>query len=330
VPNMVAGHCGADDCTISIPNLLNKTAIKITYAACIGIDTTTKTVHLNNGMTQNYDVLSIDATPQMDKDVIEAQIPGAKEHAVFVQPLEQFVKLWPQIEAHAEQKKLRIGVIGASAIGIEMAMALKHRLPSCAVTLVSGPLALTASYSANVQKRLLQVLKQRNITLLQDIVVRIEAAQLNLASGASLACDIPILTVGDQAPTWLKYIGSGSQLALDEQGNIAVNAYLQSISHGNVFATGDKVARSDTAINAPLAKNEAIAKRVGPTLYANLLGSLMNQPLKENPHFLQTLNLINCGDRNAIASWGNMAIQGKWAWHWKNVIDQRWLRLYQL
>jgi NADH dehydrogenase FAD-containing subunit len=46
VPGMVAGHYSADDCTISIPRLLDNnistSAIKITYAACTGIDTETQ------------------------------------------------------------------------------------------------------------------------------------------------------------------------------------------------------------------------------------------------------------------------------------------------
>ena len=322
VPGLVAGHYSADDCTISLPKLLDHSAIKITYAACTGIDTATQTVHLNNGRTQHYDVLSLDTGSVMDRDVIDALIPGAKEHAVFVRPMEKFVKLWPQIETHAEQKQLRIGVIGAGAAGIELAMALKHRLPSCTVTLITGPVPPATGYSASVQKRVLQALKKCNITVLQDSCMRMDASQLYLASGASLACNVPLLTIGGHAPAWLKDSG----LALVERGYLAVNAFQQSTSHPNVFAAGDVASRTDT----PHAKSGVFAVRTGPALYANLRASLMKQALKEHPVVLRTLNLISCGERSAIASWGNVTLQGKWVWRWKNVIDHRWLRLYKL
>lgn len=321
VPGMVAGHYSADDCSISLPKLLDQTAIKITYSVCTGIDTATQTLHLSNGTTQHYDVLSLDTGSVMEKVVIDAQIPGAKEHAVFVRPLEQFAKLWPQIEAHAEQKQLRIGVVGAGASGIELAMALKHRLPTCTVTLVSGPVPPAAGYAASVQKRVLTALKKRNITVLQDSVVRIDASQLYLASGASLACDMPLLTISGHAPTWLQDSG----LALDEHGYLTVNAFQQSTSHPNIFAAGDVASRHD----APHPKSGVFAVRAGPVLYTNLLASLTKQPLKEHPVVKQTLNLITCGERIAIASWGNITLQGKWVWRWKNVIDQRWLRLFK-
>lgn len=321
VPGMVAGHYSANDCTISLPKLLDHTAIKITYAACAGIDTTTQTVHLNNGTTLHYDVLSLDTGSVMNRDVIDALIPGAKEHAVFVRPMEQFVKLWPQIEIHAQGKSLRISVIGAGAAGIELAMALQHKLPHCHISLVTGPVPPATGYSTSVQKRVMQALKKRNITVLQDSCVRMDASQLYLASGASLACDMPWLTIGGHAPAWLKDSG----LALDEYGYLAVNAFQQSTSHANVFAAGDVASRIDT----PHTKSGVFAMRTGPALYANLLASLTKQSLKAHPVVQRTLNLISCGERSAIASWGNVTLQGKWVWRWKDVIDHRWLQLYK-
>jgi NADH dehydrogenase FAD-containing subunit len=338
VPGLVAGHYSTDDCTISIPDLLDNSnissVIKITYAACTGIDTATQHLRLSNGTVLHYDVLSLDTGSVMDKDVIDAQIQGAKEHAVFVRPMEQFVKLWPQVLAHAQTRALRISVIGAGATGIELAMALQYQLPHCHISLITGPVPPATGYSPNVQKRVMQALKQRNITVLQDSCVRMDATQLYLASGANLACDMPILTIGGHAPSWLADTG----LALDERGYLAVNAFQQSTSHPNVFAAGDIASRVDT----PHAKSGVFAVRTGPALYANLLASLMQpskrHPLKQHPVVQRTLNLISCGNKSAIACWGtswgtfptSLTLQGHWVWRWKYVIDQRWMRLYKL
>ena len=326
VPGMVAGHYSADDCTISIPNLLDKTAIKITYAACTGIDTETQHLRLSNGTVLHYDVLSLDTGSVMDKDVIDTHIPGAKEHAVFVRPIEQFVKLWPQVLEHAQTRALRISVIGADATGIELAMALQFQLPHCHISLITGPAPPATDYPPSVQKRVLQAMKDRNITVLQDSSVRMDGQQLYLASGANLACDMPVLTMGGHAPRWL----ADSGLALDERGYLTVNAFQQSTSHPHVFAAGDIASRVD----APHVKSGVLAVRTGPALYANLLASLMKQPknypFKAHPVVHRTLNLISCGQRIAIASWGNATLQGTWIWHWKNATDHRWLRLYKL
>lgn len=338
VPGMVAGHHSADDCTISIPHLLDKTAIKIAYTACTGIDTVTQHIQMTNHAgvvtTLHYDVLSLDTGSVMDKDVIDQQIPGAKEHAVFVRPLEQFVKLWPQVLEHAMSRPLRISVIGAGATGIELAMALQHQLPHCHISLITGPVPPATDYSANVQQCVMRALKKRNITVLQDSCVRMDGKHLYLASGASLASDMPLLTIGGNPPSWL----ADSGLAVDERGYLSVNELQQSTSHPNVFAAGDIASRVD----APHAKSGVFAVRAGAALYHNLHATLLKQPkshpLKAYPIEPRSLNLISCGNKTAIASWGTnggtnpqgLALQGHWVWRWKNVIDQRWMRLYKL
>jgi pyridine nucleotide-disulfide oxidoreductase family protein len=330
VPGMVAGHYSDDDCTISIPKLLDHAAIKTTYAACTGIDTVTQHIQMVNseGMTStlHYDVLSLDTGSMMDRDVIDARIPGAKEHAVFARPMEQFAKLWPQVLAHAQSRALRISVIGAGAAGIELSMALQHQLPHCHITLISGSLPPATGYSAHVQQRVMRTLKKRNITVLQDTCTHMDGKLLYLASGASLASDMPLLAIGGHAPPWL----ADSGLALDEHGYLAVNDLQQSTSHPNVFAAGDIASRVD----APHAKSGVFAVRAGAVLYQNLLATLMKQPksypLKAYPVVQRTLNLISCGDKTAIASWGRLALQGHWVWRWKDAIDQRWLQLYKL
>jgi NADH dehydrogenase FAD-containing subunit len=120
----------------------------------------------------------------------------------------------------AQSRALRVAVIGASAAGIELAMAIQHRLPTSSVTLVTEGASVADRDTSAVQQRVVKALKQRNITVLADMAVSIQAGEVALASGARLACDIPVITIGAQAPAWL--IDSG--LALDPQGFIAVDA----------------------------------------------------------------------------------------------------------
>jgi hypothetical protein len=72
-----------------------------------------------------------------------------------------------------------------------------------------------------------KALKQQSITLLHDAVRSIEATQVYLASGASLACDVPLLAAGVQPPAWL----SESGLPLDAQGDFLGDLHALSPSH---------------------------------------------------------------------------------------------------
>jgi len=218
------------------------------------------------------------------------------------------------------ERALRIAVIGAGAAGVELAMAVRHRLPQSAVTLVTGDTAVGANYPAPVQLRLQAALKLRHITVLQDTAIGLTADEVRLGCGAGLACDVALLTTGGQPPTWL----ANSGLALDAQGFIAVDQYQRSTSHDHVFAAGDVCTRTDR----PLARSGVYAVRAGPALARNLTAATTGGTLQAHMPPGSTLNLLSCGDRYAIASWGSFSAQGRWVWWLKNWIDRRFLARY--
>jgi NADH dehydrogenase FAD-containing subunit len=142
-----------------------------------------------------------------------------------------------------------------------------------------------------------------------------------LSHGARIACDAALLTVGAHAPGWLRDSG----LALDERGFIATGASLQSLSHAQVFAAGDVASRFD----APHAKSGVYAVRAGPPLARNLRRAMNGTALLGYTPPERTLNLLSCGDKMAIASWGECSTQGRWVWWWKNRIDRAFVARYR-
>jgi NADH dehydrogenase FAD-containing subunit len=253
-------------------------------------------------------------------------MPGALAHALFVRPIESFARFWPQVIAKARGQKTQLAVVGAGAAGLELAIAAAHALGSPAgaagtrVTLVTGGQAPGASFPAATQRRIAKALARLRVDVLEDACVGIESDEIRLASGARLACDLPLLAVGAQAPAWL----AASGLALDGQGFMQVNAFQQSTSHAAVFAAGDVASRMD----APHAKSGVYAVRAGPPLLANLLSALNGQPLAPYRPQKRTLYLLSCGSQQAIAVWGGFSVQGAWVWRWKNSIDRRFVATY--
>jgi NADH dehydrogenase FAD-containing subunit len=315
LPGFVAGHYTLQDCVIPLEPLVQRSGIRWIQHSVTAVDAQQQTVHLDDGSTVPFDWLSVNTGPVQDRESVERSLPGAREHALFVRPVEAFAALWPRVAEMGDTRPLRIAVIGAGASGFEMALAVRHRLPTCAMTLVCGRQPPGANHSPAMQQRLQAILKQRNVTVLQDVAVGMKADSVQLGCGADLACDVPLLATRGQAPRWL----SESGLALDDQGFLAVDLYQRSTSHSRVFAPADAGSRMDR----PLARSAVHAAQAGATLAVNLAAALAGSALKAHQPPDASLNLLSCGDRYAVGTWKQFSAQGWWLWWLKDGIDRR-------
>jgi NADH dehydrogenase FAD-containing subunit len=243
----------------------------------------------------------------VDRDTVELAMPGARRNALFIRPLENFVQLWPQLQALAGDRALQVAVVGDGVPAIELAMAVAHALAAphgSRVTLVAGDAPLLLDHGAVLQRRVQARLKALNITVLQDQCCGINEGALQLRSGATLVCDAPLLATGAGTPRWLLEAG----LQLDESGELLLNERLQSESHRQVFVVPDE---------APV--------EVGTALEANLRTAILGGALRKVPLDLSRLKVVGCGDGRAIAVWGPLSLEGREVWHWKDRRDRRQL-----
>ena len=307
LPGYVAGDYALDEVRIALDPLVEASGVTYVAAHVHSLDATGRRIQLTSGDALPYDVLSVDAEPTLEREAVEHAMPGARRNALFVHPYEAFVQLWPQLQALAQECALQVAVIGGDLAAVELAMAVAQALNSphgSRVSLIAGDTPLLADQPAGLQRRVLSRLKAMHITVLQDRCVGLDGHAIQLASGATLLCDAPLLALIAGTPAWLTQAG----LQADEAGELVVNERLQSESHRQVFVV------------PPHAPPET-----GPVLEANLRTAMGGGNFKKAPVGPVRLRTVSCGDGHAIAAWGFLAIEGREVWNWKDRRDRRQL-----
>lgn len=318
VAGYVAGRYALDACSVAIEPMVRASAVTWLRRSAVGLDANQSRVRLDDGTELGYQWLSINTGATQDREQTELDLPGAREHGLFVRPFTALGALWPKVIELAATRALRIAIVGGGDTAIELAMAIRHRLPQVALTVIAGHAGIAPGQSAAMRERLVCALKQRRINVLPDQATRLNDAELTLGSGARLACDVALIASGVAAPPWLHNSG----LARDASGFVTVDACHRSSSHANVFAAGDVSSRLDGL----LPRNGRAAMRAGPTLAANLAAVTAGREATPYTPSNHSLKLLACGDGRAIANWGNHVVQGRLAWWCKDWIDRAFVR----
>jgi NADH dehydrogenase FAD-containing subunit len=320
VPGLVAGHYAVDQCVIPLAPLAQ--AARRAAARDAGRGPGCRPTRAAPGRRRaiGYDLLSLDTGSVMDRD----RIPGAREHGLFVRPIEHFVRLLDPLLALARERVLDVVVVGGGAAGVELAMALQHRLAGqgderARVALVTGGPPPLAGYPQTVIERGLKALAARRITVFQDSCARIEAGALHLGSGRPPG----LRRAGHRHRRRCTALPADSGLQLDERGFVLTGATLQSLSATPRCwppATWPRapMRRTRAAASMPCAP----ARRWLPTCVPWPPAAATAAPPQP-----RTLNLLSCGSR-AIASWGGWSTQGRWVWWWKDRIDRAFIARY--
>jgi selenide,water dikinase len=313
VPGLIAGRYGEDDVAIDVVPLARDAGVHLRIGSAVALDATARQVTLADGEQVGYDVLSINTGGTQDRD----RIPGAREHALFVRPIESLLSLWQPTRALADERPLAVVLIGGGAAAVELALAVRTALGARAELSIVAEELLLASYPEGVRRRAVRALKRARVQVLPGRCSAIERRHVIVGDAMRVVCDVPIIATGSDAPAWL----AGSGLALDERGFVRVGATLQSASHANVFAAGDVIVRED----APHPRSGVYAVRAGPVLAANLRAFVAGGTLAPYAPQPRSLNLLATGNGSAIASWGTWSAQGRLMGWWKDRIDRAFI-----
>lgn len=336
LPGYIAGQYRYDDVHLDLRPLAEFARCRLFHSKVTGIDTTAQLVFSDNRPPVKYDLLSINIGSIPD----HGNIPGVQTYTIPVKPVNKFIAQFEmmihQVLNDAEFK--RIAVVGGGASSVEIILAIQQRLQqemarndskdkTVQYTLISASNTLLAAHNQSVQKKILKLFQQRNIQVELDSCIsnisvegQSNCKTIVCNNGRRFQADAIIWCTSASTTAW----PGESGLMVDDKGFIQVNDYLQSVSHSNVFSAGDIA----SLVNYRLPKSGVYAVRQGTPLFHNIRRFVLGQQLvayKPQKHFL---SLLNCADHTAVASRGALAVQGAWAWKYKNWIDVRFMNTY--
>jgi len=323
LPGFIAGHYSHADCHIDLDTLCAAAGIIRVSATVSALDLQARVAHCGTAPDQPFDMLSIDT----GSNPVIAPIPGATEHGIAIKPVAAFLERWERLRelSRIAEHPLHIAVVGAGAAGVEVILAMQHRIAAdggrARYTLIGNEQVILGVHPRGVQRRFERILLERGIVLrTRTTVSRAETGALLLNGGERLPCDEAIWVTGAAAPSWPRASG----LRTDAAGFILVDRHLQSLSHPGVFAAGDVASMAET----PHPKSGVYAVRHGPVLAENLRRMLRSETLADYRPQKISLALISTGNRHAVASYGPISFGGDWVWQWKDRIDRSFMQRY--
>jgi selenide,water dikinase len=324
VPGYFAGHYEVDDCSIDLGSLAARARAKAVFTSASLVSPAAREVICANATVIPYDVLSMD----VGSSPAAAKVKGVEQHAIMLRPLEKAMKAWSRVLARAREGKIgAVTLVGAGAAGVELALAMEYRFRKEMgeapphVRIITDAASAVPEFAPGARNRLRRRLMRRGIGLhASNAVSEVGPASVRTEHGHEFASEAVFWTAGSAAHDWIGDCG----FATDARGFLLTNDFLQSVSHPNVFATGDCATQQGRA----LPKAGVFAVRAARLLAANLRAALEAGPLLPYVTGKRYLALVSTGERHAVGVWNGFSWEGDWVWRWKDRIDRRFVERY--
>ena len=289
----------------------------------VGLDLERKVVRTDRDELIEFDLLSIASGPAVDFD----RIPGSRDFALPIRPLDNFVEGWARIHAHAltTEAPLRLTVIGAGAGGVEIALAMKYRLAVCRdrvrVQLVTGTGSILPGHGMRARALVKDALLRQGVRLVEGAVRHLERG-LGATRGrrrAPVRCDHPGHRCGSRSV-------AGRERAGHRRARIHPRHAEPAVGVASVRVRGRR--RRDLCRRPPrqvprVRRARGTAARPEPDRHARrpAAGAVPAAAPRAVPDRHRP--------RHAVASWGQLAVSGNAVWQWKDRIDRAYVAKFR-
>lgn len=326
LPGLVAGHYRRDALEIDLVRLARFAGARLLIGAVTEIDARSRRIAVDGHGEIAYDVASVDVGIHSAM----RELPGFAAHGMAVKPLGPFAQTWERFVARvtAGDAAPRMAVIGGGIAGVELAMAMAHRLrqamqragaaPERAeITLIERSAQITPD-TPGPRTRLLRALGEMGVTVMTDAqVAEITDTEVILSDGRRINAAFTAGAAGARAHPWIAESG----LPVTDHGFLRVGPDLRVEGTETLFAAGDCAHLS----HAPRPKAGVFAVRAAPVLRDNLRATLSGGRLRRFRPQRHYLKLVSLGEKSALAEKAGLTVSGPLLWHWKDRIDRRFM-----
>lgn len=323
VPGFIEGRFGPEEIGIDLRALCSAAGSRLVIGRATRIEAASKTVTLEDRSSLSYDVGSV---------AVAGREGGALTHAQSGGTLDRVTALAATLDGLAAEPKpepRRVVVIGASEMGIELALAARARLDKARATdviisVLDGRSELFGGRLPAWSDLVERVLARHDITLrLGTGAAEVGADFVRLSDGRVHPTDVAVWAHGPHAEPLFRDSG----LPVDNHGLLSLDDTLQVQGNPALFATG----AGTSLISAPRAPtSEASSLRMGEVLVRNLEAALAgSDPTRRYRPRDRDLTLLNAGDGRALLFYGPVAMASGWAMRLKDSLDRRFVRRFR-
>ena len=321
IPGWLAGSYRWDECCSDFAHLCRRAGVQLFLDSVMSLDPLHSELMLTSGKSISYDWLSLN---------IGSTLPPPPGDGVFVLPMRPLSALnarWETLLAHccglAPGVDFRLVTVGGGAAGVETVLAAQQRLPrlvpevNFSFSLATQGEEILPGMAKGAACLLRSRLERQGIEVITHFCA--DHVSPNGIVGTDrriLSADAVLWATGAQAHSWPRASG----LMTDESGFVVIDPMLRSLSHPNIFATGDCAGWKPS-----LPKAGVYAVRMGPVLAHNLIALVQGLPLQPYVPQRRALALIGSGEGSAVAAWGPFSCSGSWVWRWKQLLDRRFV-----
>jgi NADH dehydrogenase FAD-containing subunit len=286
------------------------------------VDPVRRALRLASGDEVPYDVASFNTGSEVPADLL-----AVRGDAVYpVKPVENLLAARNKVLAAGAGTRFRAIVVGGGTAGVEVAANLGRLAEEsgriAGITLVSRS-SILPDFPEKARVLALDALARWGIETSEGVAAReVVDGGVVLENGMLLESDLVFVAVGIR-PT---AIFRNSGLPTGKDGGLLVNAFLQCVSHPELFGGGDCISLA----GIPLKRVGVYAVRQNRPLHENLRASLEGKPLRRFDPGGPYLLILNLGDGTGIFRRKGIVWGGPLAFRFKDYLDRRFMKKFQL
>jgi NADH dehydrogenase FAD-containing subunit len=323
-PGMLSGIYRPQEVRFHIKKMAEDGGAAFKEGKVVRIDPDRRLLFLVSGEETPYDVVSFNTGSEVP---VESFITMSHDHIFPVKPVINLLRARQTIlSVLGEGRRLNFVVVGGGAAGLEITAnlwRLVHEAQGIGkITNVAGK-RLMSGAPEKVRDLATSSFSKRGVEVIEGSHVKtVERETVILNDGRRLPADYVFMAVGILPSSLFKDSG----LPTGRDGELLVNAHLQSVAYPEIFGGGDCISLQ----GHDLAKVGVYAVRENPILYHNLHVALKGGTMESFVPQETFLLIYNMGNGKGIFRKKNWVWDGRLAFLLKDYIDRSFMKKFQV